>query len=89
VDNRSQPVLPTKSTHCRWATLGIIAPCCNAPMLLIVVLVSVLGFTIGHAAAIALGLVAGGLCVALMTIRHRHQPPIERGHGTHHQGSTR
>jgi uncharacterized transporter YbjL len=89
MDNRSQPVLPTESAHRGWAMLGIIAACCTGPMLLIVVLVSVLGFTIGPAAAITLGLVAGGLCVALMAGRHRRQRPTGNGSGAHHQGSTR
>jgi hypothetical protein len=48
-------------------------------MLLIVVLVSVLGLAIGPAAAIALGLVAGGLCVAVMTTRHRQHVPSSTG----------
>jgi hypothetical protein len=52
--------------------LGAIAACCAGPMLLILVLVSVLGLAIGPAAAISLGLVAGGICVAVMTVRHRH-----------------
>lgn len=51
--------------------LGTIAACYAGPMLLIVVLVSVLVLALGPAAAISLGLVAGGLCVAVMTLRHR------------------
>ena len=51
--------------------LTALAVCCAGPMLLIVVLTSALGVAIGPAAAIALGIVAAGLCVAVMTQHHR------------------
>lgn len=52
--------------------LGALALCCAGPMLLIVVLTSVLGVAVGPAAAIAVGVVAAGVCVAVM-IRHHHR----------------
>ena len=59
--------------------LVALAVCCAGPMLAIVVLVTVLGVAIGPALAISLGLVAAGLCVALMVGRHhrnhQHQGP--------------
>ena len=50
--------------------LVAMAACCAGPMLAIVVLVTVLGVAIGPALAISLGLVAAGLCIALMVGRH-------------------
>lgn len=52
--------------------LAALALCCAGPMLLIVVLTSALGVALGPAAAIALGLVAAGFCVAVMARHHRH-----------------
>lgn len=52
--------------------LVALAVCCAGPMLAIVVLVTVLGVAIGPALAISLGLVAAGLCVALMVGHHRN-----------------
>lgn len=49
----------------------MIAACCVGPMLIIVLLTGVLGVAIGPAAAISLGAVAAGVCVALMVARHR------------------
>jgi len=46
--------------------LVALAACCAGPMLLIVVLTSALGVALGPAAAITLGLVAAGICVAMM-----------------------
>jgi ABC-type phosphate/phosphonate transport system permease subunit len=43
-------------------------------MLLIVVLTSVVGVALGWATAVALGLVAAGVCIAVMAQRHRRQP---------------
>jgi uncharacterized membrane protein len=51
--------------------LVVLAVCCAGPMVAIVVLVAVLGVAIGPALAISLGLVAAGLCVALMVGHHR------------------
>jgi len=65
------PVASEEDAGRHWLMLGAIAACCAGPMLLIVVLVSVLGLALGPAAAISLGLVAGGLCVAVMAVRHR------------------
>jgi hypothetical protein len=56
----------------RW-TLGEIADCCIGPMLLLIVLTSVLGIAIGYKAAIAVGVVAGGVGVAALAVRHRIQ----------------
>lgn len=55
-----------------------LAVCCAGPMLAIVVLVTVLGVAIGPALAISLGLVAAGLCVALM-IGHHHRSHEHEG----------
>ncbi len=56
--------------------LGMIAVCCAGPMLLIVVLTSVLEVAIGPAAAITIGVVAAGLCVTLMIVRHRRSQAV-------------
>ena len=48
-----------------------LAICCAGPMVLIVVLTSVAGIALGPAAAVSLGLVAAGVCVAVMVQRHR------------------
>lgn len=50
------------------------AACCVGPMLLIAVLTSAAGVTFGWAAALALGLVAAGGCIAVMVQRHRRSP---------------
>lgn len=55
--------------------LVALAACCVGPMLLLVVLTSVLSVAVGPAAAVTLGVVAAGLCVAVMAQHHRrHQP---------------
>ena len=51
--------------------LVALAVCCTGPMLLIIVLTTVLGVAIGPAAAIAIGTVAAGVCVAVMAQHHR------------------
>lgn len=51
--------------------LAALAACCVGPMLLIIVLTSVLGVALGPAAAITLGAVAAGVCVAVMIQHHR------------------
>lgn len=51
--------------------LAALAACCVGPMLLIIVLTSALGVAIGLAAAITVGTVAAGLCVAVMVQHHR------------------
>ncbi len=56
------------------ALLLDLAVCCVGPMLLIVVLTSVVGVALGWATAVALGLVAAGVCIAVMAQRHRRQP---------------
>jgi hypothetical protein len=58
-----------------------LAVCCAGPMLAIVVLVAVFGVAIGPALAISLGLVAAGLCVALMIGRHHRDHATEGHHG--------
>lgn len=55
--------------------LAALAACCVGPMLLIIVLTSALGVAIGPAAAITLGLVAAGLCIAVMIQHHRRHEP--------------
>ena len=70
------PPPPPETAHRRERLmLDMIAVCCAGPMLLIVVLTSVLGVAIGPAAAIAIGVMAGGLCVTLMLARHRRPHP--------------
>lgn len=57
--------------------LAALALCCAGPMLLIVVLTSVVGFALGPAAAITIGVVAAGLCIAVMAPHHRHPRPAD------------
>ena len=59
------------------ALLVALAVCCAVPMLAIVVLTSVIGVALGPAVAVSLGLVAAGVCVAVMVQHHRG--------GQHHQ----
>lgn len=59
------------------ALLLALAVCCVGPMLLIVVLTSVVGVALGWATALALGLVAAGVCIAVMAQRHRRQQPVD------------
>lgn len=56
--------------------LGMVA-CCVAPMALIVVLTTVVGVTLGWAAALTVGLVVAGLCVAVMVQHHRPSSTTE------------
>lgn len=51
--------------------LAALAACCVGPMVVIILVTSALGVAIGPAAAITLGIVAAGLCVAVMVQRHR------------------
>lgn len=55
----------------RRLLLALVA-CCAIPMAAILVLTGVVGWTIGAAAALLLGVVAGAVCVAVMV--HRHRP---------------
>lgn len=60
--------------------LVALAICCIGPMLLIVVLTSVVGVTLGWAAALSLGLVAAGVCIAVMVQRHAgHSHSVDSG----------
>jgi len=55
---------------------------------LIVVLTSVAGIALGPAAAVSLGLVAAGVCVAVMVQRHRgpqHRPSEDTDAPTSHR----
>lgn len=61
----------SQSLHSERALLAALAACCIGPMLLIVVLTSVLGIAIGPAAAVTVGVVAAGVCVAVMIQHHR------------------
>lgn len=47
--------------------------CCAGPMLAIVVLTSVIGVALGPAVAVSLGLIAAGMCVAVMIQHHRNR----------------
>lgn len=64
--------------------LVALAVCCAVPMIAIVVLTSVVGVALGFAAAIALGVVGAGLCVAFMLQRHRARPDRSRHEGHPH-----
>lgn len=58
--------------------LVALAVCCVVPMLGIIVLTSVIGVALGPAVAVSVGVVAAGVCVAVMVQRHRS--------GGHHDG---
>lgn len=66
---------PTSGSPERTLFVAMVA-CCAVPMATIVVLTSVVGLALGSSAAIALGLVAAGLCITVM-VHHR-------GHRAHH-----
>ena len=70
---------PSTTTPNHLAMLGLFAACCVAPMLLIVVLTTVVGLTIGLSAAFALGVVAASLCVGVMVVHHggHRSTPVE------------
>lgn len=53
--------------------LVAMALCCMVPMGFIVVMTSVVGVTFGWASALALGMVAAGVCVAIMVQHHRQE----------------
>jgi hypothetical protein len=59
-----------------------LAVCCTVPMIGIVVMTSVLGLALGWATAIAVGVVAGGICVAVMAQHHRGA--THENHGAPH-----
>lgn len=52
--------------------IAAMALCCIVPMGFIVVMTSVIGVTFGWASALALGLVAAGVCVAVMVQHMNH-----------------
>ncbi len=57
--------------------------CCAVPMATIIVLTSVVGLALGSAAAIALGLVAAGLSIAVMVhhrVHHANRVPVGDEH---------
>lgn len=56
--------------------LFALAICCVGPMLLIVILASVVGVALGWATALTLGLVAAGVCIAMMAQRHRRHRSV-------------
>lgn len=53
--------------------LVAMALCCMVPMGFIVVMTSVVGVAFGWASALALGMVAAGVCVAIMVQHHRQE----------------
>ena len=59
-----------KKRRDRFVLLAL-AACCIGPMLAIIVLTTVVGITIGIAAAITIGVVAAAVCVVVMISRHR------------------
>lgn len=64
--------------------LAALAVCCAVPMIGIIVATSVMGVALGTAAAVAIGLVAAGVCVAVMYQRHRPGPDRTDREGQHH-----
>ena len=79
----------TPTTGSDRGLLVALAICCAGPMVLIVVLTSVAGIALGPAAALSLGLVAAGVCVAVMVQRHRglqHRPSEAADSPTAHSG---
>lgn len=66
------------------ALLIALAVCCAVPMVAIIVLTSVVGIALGPAVAVALGVVAAGICVATMVQRHRTRPHHHADEGHHH-----
>jgi len=72
---------PAKSTSHERGLLVALVVCCAVPMLAIIVLTSVIGVALGPAAAVSLGLVAAGVCVAVMVQRHRGGAPHLGDHG--------
>ena len=71
------------STSNERGILVALAVCCAVPMLAIIVLTSVIGVALGPAVAVSLGLVAAGVCVAVMVQRHRGGAHHDGGHGGH------
>lgn len=65
------------------------ALCCIVPMGFIVVMTSVIGVTFGWASALALGLVAAGVCVAVMVQHMRNEQDGDPHHGPDGLESTR
>jgi hypothetical protein len=56
-------------------------------MIGIVVMTSVLGVALGWAAAIAIGVIAAGVCVAVMTQHHRGETHENHGVPHDHHGT--
>ncbi len=63
--------------------LFALAACCIVPMLAILGLTTMVGVSLGWSAALAMGVVAGAVCVVVMATHHR------RGGGSQHQESHR
>jgi len=61
---------PTDRAPSERKLLIALAVCCAGPMLAIVVLTSVIGVALHPAAAVSLGLVAAGGCIAAMVVKH-------------------
>jgi zinc transporter ZupT len=66
------------------AMLIALAVCCAVPMIAIIVLTSVVGIALGPAVAVALGVVAAGICVAVMVQRHQARPHHHTDEGHQH-----
>lgn len=69
--------------------IAAMALCCIVPMGFIVVMTSVIGVTFGWASALALGLVAAGVCVAVMVQHMRGDQDGDSHHSHESLGSTR
>lgn len=64
-----------------------LAVCCTVPMIGIVVMTSVLGVALGWAAAIAIGVIAAGVCVAVMAQHYRGGSHENHGARHDHHGT--
>lgn len=76
---------PTTKSEVDRPLLVALAACCALPMIGIIVATSVAGVALGTATAVAIGLVAAGVCAAVMYQHHR--PGADRtGREGHHHG---
>jgi len=84
----TQPPTPSGTDKGNSRPLLIaLAVCCTVPMIGIVVMTSVLGVALGWAAAIAIGVIAAGVCVAVMAQHHRGETHENHGVPHDHHGT--
>lgn len=75
---------PTTKSELDRPLLVALAVCCAVPMIGVIVATSVVGVALGTAAAVAIGVVAAGVCVAVMYQHHRPGPDRTEREGQHH-----